>query len=143
MLSTQAEGVQKFDLQDRVVSDLRRMATDKNVHIFLIIHPKKVEDDHNLNVSSIFGTAKCTQEADSVMILQKSELPNIRTIQVHKNRYDGEVGNQHLAFYPETKRYFEITPFEHQVYTERGGGIESLIKHRKTKYDGEIEPHLA
>lgn len=60
MLSTQAEGVQKFDLQDRVVSDLRRLATDKNVHICLIIHPKKVEDDTNLNVSSIFGTAKST-----------------------------------------------------------------------------------
>ena len=45
MLSTQAEGVQKFDLQDRVVSDLRRLATEKNVHICLIIHPKKVEDD--------------------------------------------------------------------------------------------------
>jgi twinkle protein len=69
MLSTQAEGVQKFDLQDRVVSDLRRLATEKNVHICLIIHPKKVEDDTNLNVSSIFGTAKSTQEADSVMIL--------------------------------------------------------------------------
>jgi twinkle protein len=63
-----------------VITDLRRMATDKGVHIFLIIHPKKVEDDTNLNVSSIFGTAKSTQEADSVMILQKSELPNIRTI---------------------------------------------------------------
>ena len=45
------------------------MATEKNVHIFLIIHPKKVEDDTNLNVASIFGTAKSTQEADSVMIL--------------------------------------------------------------------------
>ena len=50
----------KFDLQDKVVSDLRKMATDLNVHICLIIHPKKVEDDTNLNVSSIFGTAKST-----------------------------------------------------------------------------------
>ena len=113
MLSTQAEGVQKFDLQDRVVSDLRRLATEKNVHICLIIHPKKVEDDTQLNVSSIFGTAKSTQEADSVMILQKSEHANIRRIQVMKNRYDGEIGNQHLAFNPENKRYFEITQFEH------------------------------
>lgn len=119
------------------------MATDRGVHIFLIIHPKKVEDDTNLNVASIFGTAKSTQEADSVMILQKSELPNLRTIQVKKNRYDGEVGNQHLAFYPDTKRYFEISNFEHQVTTERGTGIDSLIKHRKKKFDGEIEPILA
>lgn len=119
------------------------MASEKDVHIFLIIHPKKVEDDTNLNVASIFGTAKSTQEADSVLILQKSELPNIRTIMVKKNRYDGEVGNQHMAFYPETKRYFEISNFEHQVYTDRGGSIESLVSHRKKKFDGEIEPTLA
>jgi twinkle protein len=36
------------------------MATDKNVHIFIIIHPKKVEDDTNLNVASIYGSAKST-----------------------------------------------------------------------------------
>ena len=46
----------------------------------MIIHPKKVEDDKNLTVSSIFGTAKSTQEADTVMILQKEEVPNLRTI---------------------------------------------------------------
>ena len=80
MLSQQAEGYQKFDLQDKVINDLRRLATEKNVHIFLIIHPKKVEDDNNLNVASIFGSAKSTQEADTVMILQKSEYPNLREI---------------------------------------------------------------
>jgi len=69
MLSQQAEGYQKFDLQDKVINKLRSLATDKNIHIFLIIHPKKVEDDNNLNVSSIFGSAKSTQEADTVMIL--------------------------------------------------------------------------
>ncbi len=76
------------------------------------------------------------------MILQKSELPNLRTIQIKKNRYDGDIGNQHLAFYPETRRYFEITPFEHQIFTEKQGTIDSLINHRKKKFDGEIEPHL-
>ena len=60
MLSNQAEGVQKFDLQDRVINELRNLATQKNIHIMLIIHPKKVEDDNNLNVSSIFGSAKST-----------------------------------------------------------------------------------
>lgn len=39
---------------------LRQLATDRNVHIALVIHPKKVEDDNNLNVGSIFGTAKIT-----------------------------------------------------------------------------------
>lgn len=108
----------------------------------LIIHPKKVEDDNNLNVASIFGSAKATQEADSVLILQKSEFPNIRTIQVKKNRYDGEIGQQHLAFNPENKRYFEISAFEHKIITEKNGTVDGLIKHRKQKFDGEVEPEL-
>ena len=33
MLSQQAEGIQKFDLQDRVINQLRTLATEKNVHI--------------------------------------------------------------------------------------------------------------
>ena len=60
MISTQAEGYQKFDLQDKVVNDLRRLATEKDVHVVLIIHPKKVEDETNLNVASIYGSAKST-----------------------------------------------------------------------------------
>lgn len=93
MLSQQAQGFQKFELQDRVISDLRRLATEKKVHIMLIIHPKKVEDDTKLDTNSIFGTAKSTQEADSVVILQKHEVPYLRTAMIRKNRYDGDIGN--------------------------------------------------
>lgn len=45
MLADQAQGYSKFDLQDRVTSLLRRIATDLNVHVCLVVHPKKVEDD--------------------------------------------------------------------------------------------------
>ena len=71
MLSNQAEGYSKFDLQDKVISDFRNMASERDVHICIIIHPKKVDDDTNLSVSSIYGSAKASQEADNVMILQK------------------------------------------------------------------------
>ena len=69
MLSEQAFGSNKFDLQDMVVSKLRQLATNHNVHIFLVVHPKKVEDDRYLNSSSIYGSSKITQEADNVFIL--------------------------------------------------------------------------
>lgn len=114
MLSQQAQGPNKFELQDLVASKLRKLATDLNVHIAVIIHPKKVEDDNNLNVGSIFGTAKISQEADSIMILQKNNMPNYRILQVKKNRFDGEVGEVSLLFNPENKRYFEITAEEKQ-----------------------------
>jgi twinkle protein len=52
-----------------------------------------------LSAGSIFGSAKITQEADNVMILQKSaEIANYRMLQVVKNRFDGEVGQAGLAF---------------------------------------------
>lgn len=60
MLSEQAYGTNKFDLQDKVVAQLRKMATRHNVHIFLVVHPRKVEDDTNLNSASIYGTSKIT-----------------------------------------------------------------------------------
>jgi hypothetical protein len=47
-------------------------ATEKNVHLSLVIHPRKEQDDTMLNISSVFGTAKATQEADNVLILQVS-----------------------------------------------------------------------
>ena len=35
-----------------------------------MIHPRKDDDRMPLGISSIFGTAKATQEADMVIILQ-------------------------------------------------------------------------
>lgn len=40
------------------------------VNIILVIHPRKEDDRVALNISSVFGTAKATQEADLVLILQ-------------------------------------------------------------------------
>jgi len=39
------------------------------VHITLVIHPKKVDDNEELNIASVFGGGKATQEADNVLIL--------------------------------------------------------------------------
>jgi len=70
LLSNQAEGFQIFSLQERLVSELRKLATELNIHIALIIHPKKLDaDDSKLSIGSIFGTAKVTQEADNVYII--------------------------------------------------------------------------
>ncbi len=115
MLSDQAQGFQKFDLQDKVTSMLRKIATELDVHVCLVVHPKKVEDDTQLSAGSIFGSAKISQEADNVFILQKSaEIPNYRMLQVVKNRFDGEVGQAGLAFNKQTKRYFELNKIERE-----------------------------
>jgi hypothetical protein len=42
----------------------------EQVNIILVVHPRKEDEDAYLNLASVFGTAKATQEADLVLILQ-------------------------------------------------------------------------
>ncbi|KAM0683658.1 hypothetical protein MDAP_001232 [Mitosporidium daphniae] len=85
----------KFDYQDRVISEIRRFATETNCHVTLVIHPRKEQDNTILGICSVSGTAKATQEADNVLILQK--IGQKRTIDVRKNRFDGELGRIHAV----------------------------------------------
>jgi hypothetical protein len=110
MLSGQGRGFDRFEMQDEVVAKLRKMASTLNVHITLVIHPRKGEDNTDLSVSSIFGTAKSTQEADNVMILQQRD--KYRVIDVKKNRHDGEIGRSSLWFDKQSKRYEQISAKE-------------------------------
>ena len=61
----------KFAQQDAVIDEFRRFATEKQVNIILVIHPRKEDENQMLGMSSIFGSAKATQEADLVLILQR------------------------------------------------------------------------
>lgn len=38
--------------------------------MILVVHPRKEDETVNLNLASVFGSAKATQEADLVLILQ-------------------------------------------------------------------------
>jgi twinkle protein len=40
------------------------------VNVILVMHPRKEEEGVRLSMSSVFGSAKATQEADLVLILQ-------------------------------------------------------------------------
>ncbi|KAM7073093.1 twinkle mtDNA helicase isoform 2-T2 [Molossus nigricans] len=87
--------------QDYIVGAFRKFATDSSCHVTLVIHPRKEDDDKELQTASIFGSAKASQEADNVLILQDRKLvtgPGKRYLQVSKNRFDGDVGVFPLEF---------------------------------------------
>ncbi|XP_071604536.1 twinkle mtDNA helicase-like isoform X4 [Heliangelus exortis] len=87
--------------QDYIVGAFRKFATDNTCHITLVIHPRKEDDEKELQTASIFGSAKASQEADNVLILQDRKLitgPGKRYLQVSKNRFDGDVGIFPLEF---------------------------------------------
>jgi twinkle protein len=72
----------------------------RNVHVTLVIHPRKEEEGKSMSMQSVFGSAKMTQEADLVMILQRSG--DKKSLEVKKNRYDGTVGDVALYFEKES-----------------------------------------
>ncbi|CDQ69598.1 unnamed protein product [Oncorhynchus mykiss] len=101
MMGQENLSVDKFAVQDHIIGAFRKFATNSSCHVTLIIHPRKEEDDRELQTASIFGTAKASQEADNVLILQEKKLvtcPGRRSLQVAKNRFDGDVGIFPLEF---------------------------------------------
>eukprot|EP00903_Cladosiphon_okamuranus_P009922 g9419.t1 len=97
----------KFDAQDLALDKFRKFATEKNVHITLVIHPRKEDEGHKLTTSSIFGSAKATQEADLVVILQNQK--GRKSLEVKKNRFDGDLGEVQLMFDPISAKLRELT----------------------------------
>ncbi|XP_067286123.1 twinkle protein, mitochondrial isoform X2 [Pseudorasbora parva] len=101
MMGQENMSLDKFAVQDHIIGAFRKFATNSCCHVTLIIHPRKEEDDKELQTASIFGTAKASQEADNVLILQEKKLvtcPGRRSLQVAKNRFDGDVGIFPLEF---------------------------------------------
>jgi twinkle protein len=95
----------KFDVQDMAIEKFRKFATDRNVHVTLVVHPRKEQEDSKLSMSSIYGSAKATQEADTVLILQHDG--KRKFIEVKKNRFNGGLGHAPLHFDHKTSRYSE------------------------------------
>ena len=97
---------EKFDVQDMAIEKFRKFATQQNVHLTLVVHPRKEDEAAKLNISSFYGSAKATQEADTVLILQHDG--RRKFVEVKKNRFDGTLGQSPLFFESKSGRYVEI-----------------------------------
>ena len=106
----------KFDVQDIAIEKFRKFATERDVHITLVCHPKKEEEGAKLGISSVYGSAKATQEADTVLILQNDG--RRKYIEVKKNRFDGTLGMSPLFFERGSGRYVEqpdVNPSQQKI----------------------------
>ena len=112
----------KFDYQDYIISKLRTFATENKVHIIIVIHPRKT--DEQININSIYGSAKATQESDNVIIIQKYK--EARLLEIAKNRFDGSVGKTLLAFEPRSCRFIELTNDEVLAYKDNNISVEQI-----------------
>ncbi|XP_069317320.1 twinkle mtDNA helicase isoform X2 [Eulemur rufifrons] len=101
MMGHEQLSTDRIAAQDYIVGAFRKFATDSSCHVTLVIHPRKEDDDKELQTASIFGSAKASQEADNILILQDRKLvtgPGKRYLQVSKNRFDGDTGVFPLEF---------------------------------------------
>jgi twinkle protein len=137
MLSGQGKGFERFELQDDLIAKLRTLATEKNVHITLVIHPKKTDDGQDLSISSIFGTSKSTQEADNIFIIQNR--PGYKILDIKKNRYDGEIGKVALLFDSVSKRFEHIVSNDIELLTS-GTPAKEIIKMKREMISENDDP---
>jgi len=94
--------IPRFEAQDRALHLIRKFANDHNVHISVVIHPRKQEPGSQLSTESIYGSAKSSQEADNVFIMQKA--PEYNSLEITKNRHDGDVGRIPLRYDKQSHR---------------------------------------
>ncbi|CAM1295977.1 C10orf2 (predicted) [Pycnogonum litorale] len=108
--TTENSRFDRFHEQDLIVAAFRKFATVNNCHVTLVVHPRKESENEELRMSSIFGGAKVSQEADNILILQNRLVPyreSKKFIQVCKNRFDGEIGVMPIKFDKETLSFGE------------------------------------
>ncbi len=107
---------------------LRDLATQQQLHVALVIHPRKHDEQEDLGLHTIFGTAKSTQEADNVWLIQSRE--SFKVFDIKKNRFDGDVGRAALGFNKANKTFFQLSKFELEGLLRRQRTIEDVIRDR-------------
>ncbi|KAG7507128.1 twinkle protein, mitochondrial [Solea senegalensis] len=154
MMGQENLSVDKFAVQDHIVGAFRKFATNSSCHVTLIIHPRKEEDDRELQTASIFGSAKASQEADNVLILQEKKLvtcPGRRSLQVTKNRFDGDVGIFPLDFLKSSLTFSAPVKGKHKLRkvpskseeeeNEGSEGSEVVVKKGEVKKEKAEKPN--
>ncbi|KAJ1913144.1 hypothetical protein H4219_005328 [Mycoemilia scoparia] len=105
MMSMQGRGMDKYDAQDQAIATFRQFATNEQVHVTVVVHARKEQQSQGpLDINSVFGSAKITQEADNVIAIQRYGKTDNRTryFEVLKNRFDGTLGKVYYRYDPKT-----------------------------------------
>merc|ERR550525_978437 len=100
MVGSGSGNIDRFTKQDQCVEMFRKFATLHNVHVTLVIHPRK-DQEERLTIHSIFGGGKATQEADNVLLLQTEDTEGPvkkKSLEIVKNRYAGDLDSMPLVF---------------------------------------------
>ncbi|CAD6194336.1 unnamed protein product [Caenorhabditis auriculariae] len=110
MTDEKSSGLDRFHLQDRFVGHMRQLASQSQVHVTMVVHPRKTDGDAEIDVQHFGGSARVTQEADNVLAIQRKRDDRDRSkfrkfLYILKNRYFGrrvETDTLEMIFNPST-----------------------------------------
>ncbi|CAN8073490.1 unnamed protein product [Agarophyton chilense] len=122
----------KFEVMDDALGQIRQFASGCGAHVTLVVHPRKTDDDNRIQIASVYGSAKATQEADNVLVLQRTEQG--KELEVLKNRYDGAVGSIRLRFDKKKLLYAELDA--------SGDWIVPALNERRKRAVGDVMPGI-
>lgn len=94
------------------VKFLHEAALKHNIHIFLIVHCKKLKDDDDPSISDIKGSSSVAQFADTIIMLKRLSRTDPGNKKVNfricKNRGAQAEGNFDLHFDSSIEKYLEV-----------------------------------
>lgn len=111
----------------RYLNSLKNLVMELNIHLFLIIQPKNVGPDEELNMTNLRGGAAINQVCNNILILQPFRengqvVGNISTVRVEKVRGKlGRKGTFYVRYEPKDGSIIEVTKEEAQAPKEPEG----------------------
>ncbi|KAK5967224.1 hypothetical protein GCK32_000237, partial [Trichostrongylus colubriformis] len=122
MSDDQSSILDRFHMQDRFVGHMRALATLYGVHVTMVVHPRRIDAEAELDIQHFGGSARVTQEADNVLVLQRRRDDRDRGkfrkfLHILKNRYGDrkvEVDQLEMVFQPGT---YSHTIIDHSIKT--------------------------
>ncbi|KHJ87864.1 hypothetical protein OESDEN_12354 [Oesophagostomum dentatum] len=133
-MSEETTSWDRYFMQDRFVGYMRALATQHEVHVTMVVHPRKIDTDTDLDVQHFGGSARVTQEADNVFALQRRRDDHDRRkfrkfLYILKNRYGGhkvETDQLEMVFHPDT---YTHTIIDHSLNAIRNYVVNSGCQH--------------
>lgn len=101
-LSSRMSANRLFDAEE-ALNRLRAFASSRIVHVTVVVHPRKLGEKSGLSIDDIGGTAKISQDADNIIVIQRDR----SVIEVKKNRYTGNLGAFNVQFDPVDLRFVD------------------------------------
>ena len=96
----------------QIISDIRNIAIQRNMLVFLVAHPRKPSLDlagnrRRVSMYDISGTADLVNKADICMVIERSTKNDMTTVYVDKvrNKDFGNRGKCHFLYHPENGRF--------------------------------------